>query len=110
LGEGSRDLRQVCTLLGGDVTQLVCALQQRENDVLYSDAGLLRIGGGDAGIEAELFDLRQGAAPLDQGRSSRASTVWASPSNRAPRCFIGLHGFVRRLIGRCEVDGIIWTE
>jgi hypothetical protein len=72
-------------------------LEQHQNDVLHRDPGLLRVGGGDADIEAEVFDLRQGAAPLDQGRSSRASTVWALPSNRAPKCFIGLHGFVRRI-------------
>jgi hypothetical protein len=65
LGEGSCDLRHVCTLLGGEVTQLVSALQQHQNDVLHSDARLLRIGGGDADIEAKLLDLRRGAAPLD---------------------------------------------
>jgi hypothetical protein len=99
-GEGLGDFGHIDTLIGGEVAKLICALQQHQNDVLHRDAGLLCVGVGDADIEAELFGLRPGAAPLDQGRSSRASTVWALPSNRAPKCFIGLHGFVRRLIGR----------
>jgi hypothetical protein len=77
--EGLGDLLHVRTLLGGGVTEFVGTLQQHQNDVLHCYTGLLRVGGGDADIKAEPFDLRRGAAPLDQGCSSRASTVWALP-------------------------------
>ena len=52
------DLRHIDILLGGEVAEFFGALQQRQNDVLHCDAGLLRSGGSDADIEAELFDLR----------------------------------------------------
>jgi len=75
--EGLGDLLHVRTVLGGGVTEFVGTLQQHQNDVLHCYTGLLRVGGGDADIKAEPFDLRRGAAPLDQGpgRAERSAVT-----------------------------------
>jgi hypothetical protein len=99
--EGLGDLLHVRTLLGGGVTEFVGTLQQPKtmSCIATPDCCALVVATPISKrslsiyAEAQLRSIRD--AQAGQARFGRCH------GDRAPKCFIGLGGFVRRLIGRC---------